>query len=418
LTSDSFRPAYQTWSTVGGLIATLRKRWDKGQWLSRYAAGDPWDPLVLPVRGPNAAELLDHFDEARSWSAAFGRDARTGGGSERFSIDYRIVQGRNVGANRIPAGIRIASFEQLCALLGTTRDVRALDLILKETRARVPVVLPWVIAHPIAALCHQADWAGLLSTVKWMTVHDTSGFYLRQMDVEGVDTKFVERHRKLLDELLIAALPPHRVDLLAPRNDFARRFGFLGKPSYTRFRLLDAETTGFPPGVTELTLRTDQLAELAPKVATVFVVENEVTYLAFPEVADALVVFGSGFASGALYELPWARDREIVYWGDIDTHGFDILSRLRSRLPDLRSILMDADTLLAHSKQWVTEPSPTNRTLPHLGPVEASAYQDLVEDRYGPRIRLEQERVRFTFLHEALRPWTSRDATTGRLPSL
>ena len=40
-----------------------------------------------------------------------------------------------------------------------------------------------------------------------------------------------------------------------------------------------------PASITELTLRTDELAELASAVTTVFVVENEVTYLAFPEVA-------------------------------------------------------------------------------------------------------------------------------------
>jgi hypothetical protein len=106
-----------------------------------------------------------------------------------------------------------------------------------------------------------------------------------------------------------------------------------------------------------------------------------------------------------LGDLPWLKDMEIVYWGDIDTHGFDILNRLRGRFRCVRSILMDADTLLAHTEQWVVEPAPTSRALPNLTSDEASLYRDLVEGLHGPTIRLEQERVRFSLLRQALSLW-------------
>ncbi len=261
---------------------------------------------------------------------------------------------------------------------------------------------------PLVALNHRDVWDKVLTTVQWIATHPNCGLYLRQIDVPGVDTKFVEGHRKLLDKLLTAVLPPDRIDHSWPRTDFTRRFGFLPKPGYTRFRLLGRSLSGLPSGVTELMLRTDELAELAPDVTTVFVVENEVTYLAFPEVVDSIVIFGSGFTLTTLGDLPWLQDSEIVYWGDIDTHGFDILNHLRSRFESARSMLMDADTLLAHAEQWVVEPAPTSRALPHLAADEASLYRDLVEGLYGPGIRLEQERVRFSLLHQALSPWTSR----------
>jgi hypothetical protein len=158
--------------------------------------------------------------------------------------------------------------------------------------------------------------------------------------------------------------------------------------------------------VTEVTLRTDELAHLELSVSTVFVVENEVTFLAFPAVPRAIVVFGSGFASSRLSELPWVADKDVVYWGDIDTHGFAILNRLRGHLPRLRSILMDRETLLAHRQHWTAEASPTRRPLTDLTDKEQSAFGDLVAERYGPGIRLEQERVRFSRVRDALAPWT------------
>jgi hypothetical protein len=102
--------------------------------------------------------------------------------------------------------------------------------------------------------------------------------------------------------------------------------------------------------------------------------------------------------------LPWLHEREIVYWGDIDTHGFAILNRLRSRFPAVRSLLMDRETLLAHRSQLVTEPSPTAEQQPHLTEAEQSLYRDLIEDRFGHAVRLEQERVRFSLVRRAVTP--------------
>jgi hypothetical protein len=303
--------------------------------------------------------------------------------------------------------MRIDSFEQLCQLLDRTGEVRALDSLFAQTRDRIPSASPWLAGHPLVALNYRDVWDKVLATVEWIAAHENRGLYLRQIDVAGVDTKFVEGHQKLLDELLTAVLPPDRIDHSWPGADFTRRFGFLAKPGYTRFRPLGQNVSGLPAGITELTLRTDELAELAPGVTTVFVLENEVTYLAFPEVANSIVVFGSGFALTALGDLPWLHGKKLVYWGDIDTHGFDILNRLRGRFESVRSILMDANTLLAHSKQWVVEPAPTGRVLPCLTPDEASLYRDLVEGLYGANVRLEQERVRFSLLKRALLPWTS-----------
>ena len=93
----------------------------------------------------------------------------------------------------------------------------------------------------------------------------------------------------------------------------------------------------------------------------------------------------------------------LYYWGDIDTHGFRILDLLRSRLPDVRSLLVDRATLLAHDARWDHEPSPVNVHLEHLTADEAALYRDLVEDAYGPAVRLEQERVSDPLLEATVR---------------
>ncbi|MGH3927524.1 MAG: Wadjet anti-phage system protein JetD domain-containing protein, partial [Pseudonocardiaceae bacterium] len=75
-----------------------------------------------------------------------------------------------------------------------------------------------------------------------------------------------------------------------------------------------------------------------------------------------------------------------------------MLDRLRSRFPHVRSMLMDRATLLAHETQWVREERPINTRLDRLTPDEADLYRDLVEDTIGPSLRLEQERVRYSWI--------------------
>ena len=128
----------------------------------------------------------------------------------------------------------------------------------------------------------------------------------------------------------------------------------------------------------------------------VFVTENEVNFLAFPQAVESLVVFGAGYGFDALARAAWLHRCALHYWGDIDTHGFAILDQLRSHFPHVLSLLMDRDTLLAHADQWVMEPQPTQRDLPLPNPDERRLYDDLRWRRLGEEpVRLEQERIAY-----------------------
>ena len=391
----------RSWTTVDELVGVLRTRWARGGYARARAAGEPFEPVGLPVRSPSAAELLEHVDEVRRWAQTFER-ARIGPrGVECFRVEHKRVPGRHVGENRLPSRIWIDSLEQLCALTGTTDQLRRLDDLLARTATVLPAAVPWAQAHPLEMVAHREVWDRLLAVASWIDAHATRGLYLRQLDLEGVDTKFVEQHRKILDGLLGAVLSPDRIDAGAARGDFARRFGFLAKPEYVRLRFL-APQPAFPPAITEVRLRADELPGSGIEASVVIVVENEISYLALPPVPGAVAVFGSGYGLEAAKAGDWLSGRQIVYWGDIDTHGFAILDGLRAGFPGTVSILMDTETLLAHRAQWVREDAPTSRALVHLTDDEASLYRDLVEDRYAPAVRLEQERVRFSLVRRAV----------------
>lgn len=382
------------WTTRVDVIARLRRRWDSGELLVAFAGGTALLPLDVPLRGPTARDVAADFTAVREWVQGWRA-------SDGLRVEYQAVGGRVVGVNELPRRVWVDDWRRLWALLGVGRAVRLFTELLDDTHAVAPTLAEWMLEKPHEVLALAEEWRRIVETVLWIDSKADPGIYLRQVDLPGVDTKFIERHQKVLARLLDRQLDPSRIDFDCPPADFIGRYGFRRKPRYVRFRWLDpAARTG---GFTELTVRADELAAAPLPADTVLIVENETTYLALPPVPGAVAIFGGGYSLTRLDEVGWLVDRRVHYWGDIDTHGFAILDRLRSTFPHVESVLMDRETLLAHEEHWVQEKAPVVARLEHLRPVEKELYRDLVEDTFGVAVRLEQERIRYGVVEEVLR---------------
>jgi hypothetical protein len=207
----------------------------------------------------------------------------------------------------------------------------------------------------------------------------------------------------LLTELLDIVLPEETVDRSAAGvKGFTRRYGLRSEPPLLRFRILDRNA--LLQGLSDISLTPAEFSTLELAIRRVFVTENRTNGLAFPDHSGAIVVFGLGYGLERFAETPWLKEFDVRYWGDIDTHGFRILDRLRATLPQARSFLMDRATLEAHRSLCVEEPAEKRYTgeLFRLSFEEHALFEDLRHDRIGERIRLEQERVAYGWLSRAL----------------
>jgi hypothetical protein len=224
------------------------------------------------------------------------------------------------------------------------------------------------------------------------------------MDAPGVHTKLVEKYRGVISELLDRVLPADAIDASARgTSGFARRYGFRDKPERIRIRFLDPACAIAPERLgLDLTLDSAAFAVLDTPVERVFITENEVNFLAFPDCPRSLVIFGSGYGWSALVAASWLHQRAIHYWGDIDTHGFAILDQLRSGLPHVRSMLMNREIFLHHRDFWTTEPNPVRHELPRLTAEERSTLEALRAHAGMAAPRLEQEKLPFSILQNAL----------------
>jgi len=373
------------WSSSADLKAQVLRLWDRDQLI-----GGEY-PLRLTLRGPNSAALSERFDEVRAWVADLQQ-----GSSKGYRLVLREVRHRVIGSNSLPTEAWVDTQDDALRLTGKLREGRAFAELMSFTRQQQPGLIPWLQCQPRRALALAGDWPRLLAIVAWVQAHPRPGLYLRQVDLPGVHSKFIEAQRGVLAELLDLVLPGDAVDTAARgAGQFAARYGFRDKPLRVRLRFLDPQHSAWVPGTdADYTLSAPGFLRLNPPVRRVFITENEINFLSFPPVADSLVVFGAGYGFDALAQAAWLDQRTLHYWGDIDTHGFAILNQLRAHFPHALSFLMDRDTLLAHEDQWGPEPQPTQRDLPLLNPDERRLYDDLRWRRLRDEpLRLEQERI-------------------------
>jgi len=385
-----------SWTTPADVRQRLRRRWDSGELLRRWGGGEAWEPVAFGIRGPTPGELAADLSAVQAWAASWER------AGPHLRLERRRIGGRLIGVNELPTKVWIDGYQQAWGALGVASQAAHFDRLFAETRQAAPLLVGWMLANPLRLLDLATAWPAIVATVRWIEQHTDRRTYLRQVDVPGVDTKFIERHRPVLAALLDLHLDPQRIDDTRLRSEFEARYRFRSRPTYLRLRSLDPERR-LAEGYSELTIRHNELAANAPRHSTVYVVENEITYLAFPSAPDAVAVFGSGYAVSAVEQLRWLAQRRLIYFGDIDTHGFAILDRLRRHFPHARSLLMDRATLLAHESQWVREPKPIIARLEHLHPNEADLYRDLVENTLGTSVRLEQERISYSAIERAVR---------------
>lgn len=371
--------------------------WDNQRFLKAWLGGENVFPIEIPFKTPSGSELIWRFEEIRRWIQELRAQSK-----ETLGHGYRIieqeVQHRQLGPQRLPARIVIEGEADFLRLLAKQQAFARFQRLIQETRRRVPALEGYVSARPLKVLENDDSWGRILTVAEYFLTRPRPGAYLRQLDIPGVDTKFIESRLALVAEVLEAVLPAeakaHDVKGLS-NHGFERRFGLRHEQAMIRFRFLDEGLA--PAGLRDLTVPLSEFEGMAHGVERVFITENKTNGICFPDVPGAMVIFGLGYGIQALAGVPWLKGMRIHYWGDIDTHGFAILSQLRGYFPQVRSMLMDRKTLLDHRLLWGQEPEDKRclLELSNLDPWEQDLFSDLKGNGIGNRIRLEQERLPF-----------------------
>lgn len=372
------------------------------RWFVERRQGDPAWPLALALGRPVEQDLIADPARVREWVAAWERFGPTSSGVQ---IEWAERQWPRLGRQRLPERLVLASAEEVAHWVDAgIRWGRAC-----ERADRLTAVWPLLSGHAVLGRVFDAladydddDFDRLVALLTWVDANPASGLYLRQLPVAGLDTKWIAIRSGVVTELLRATRQAGGDAGVG--SDLSALLGLRRVEARIRVRLLCPSLRQRTGGLEDLELPVLQLAGLDIAPRTVLIVENLETGLALPDLPGVLAVMKLGAAVKLVAQLPWMRQAQCLYWGDIDTFGFEILNRARRVLPHVRSVLMDVDTLLGHRSLWVREPAQVSAPeMPLLTRDEHEVFDGLRGDRWGERLRLEQERIPWqTALHRLL----------------
>lgn len=414
----------ESWTTVAALRAQSLKAWNSGALLRELLEPSGTYPRRRSLKRPTAAALLSDYASAQRWAAELFAEVGL------YELETVEVGRRTVGSNRIPAAAVFATVKDEIGFVGKSREAARFRELAAGLGELDPRLCLWAARRPLKLLELGSDAHTAARVALWLQDNPAPGIYVRQLGLPGVHTKFIERHRQDIDQLLAAIAlgsnggereadaedpvedplaadePEVALDEGAGRTSaarFARRHGFLHPPELVRFRILDPEIPALG-AARDISVTAEAFSSLQLPVHTVIATENQINFLALQERPGTLALYGAGYGFSSLRDAVWLRECEVLYWGDIDTHGFRILDQLRAVHPHVESLLMDEETLLVHRDAWGKEPSPSNAALTRLTVDESGLYEGLVNDTYGSAVRLEQELIRWDWALDRLRP--------------
>lgn len=348
--------------------------------------------VELSLAAPSEKVAIKNVAGVADWVAAWQRVAN------HWPVIFEERAWRQSGRQLLPVRIRVESAERIALLAGKEADwqrwQRRIAAIVRQAHNKSEEFYCEVIAALMGRRADirqlaNADWDRALAAATWVVRNPDSGLRVRALPVAGMDTKWVERHLWVIT--LVTSLLRSGLDLpggsnlgLAPLHDPTFDFVF-------------TDPAQRPGGLRALALPRSTLQTMAPPRGVLVLCENKQTAMAVGDRPGVTVIHSAGQRAAKLADIPWFLDLPVVYWGDLDTYGFQILAGLRRIHPRITTALMDAETLAQFSELWVPEPKSARPGFEQalladeravLAQLRASA-----PEFGGNAIRLEQERI-------------------------
>lgn len=320
-----------------------------------------------------------------------------------YTIHWEERHSRDFGHNRFPDRITIDTLDDLLRLADRQQEFAETYRVVIRLREEFPTLAGWLASNIRTVYRLAGVLEGLIEVTRFFLNNPWPDCYARQIPA-AVDTKFVERYQALLRVWLDTLLPASAIQ--SGETKFELRFGLRDGQPHTAVRTLDRDLqTELDWPFDEFSVPLRSLATLPVRKTTVFIVENQLNLLTVPPFKRGIAIRGEGKAVTRLGRLEWLRDNRIVYWGDIDVEGFQILSSLRSLFPrdSVRSIMMDPETLRLHAAFIVEGNAIAIGEPPHLTDEERAAFRQCAEHRQ----RLEQEKIPQPYVDKRIREFAA-----------
>ena len=358
---------------------------------------DTFFPLVIPC---NKGNPNDDF-EKRSRELKEIHEHSKNNGKKSYIYETSEVSSRTAGKQTVITKIYFDDISDYLVFINKKAAFEVLEQAVSiindnlRTNLSKDEITSWIIKNNEKLSDKTVEdgidtyWKNICLCANWLFKNPRSNLYIRTIPLE-VHSKFIENNQTIIHTLISS-------EKITKENSFIKQHGLSEKPNHICFRFLDTTEISKNFAPKELIITSEDFTNLEKtdfmkNIKSIFIVENEMIYLSFPEIKNAICIWGHGFTAGHFKQFSWLNNFQLYYFGDLDEHGYEILSIFRTAFPGTKSICMNIDTLNKFDRFRVAGEVLTGGYIPEkLNEDELLVFNVLRKDK--KRNRLEQERI-------------------------
>jgi len=340
----------------------------------------------IDIRGDKsyAKSSLSEFEKEIQQIVSHSKEKKGFG----YTLEFQKVKTKHLGTQDLPVAIYFDGQKDFLKFLGKEKEVDLFISSVEKIIAEFPELKEWINKNPKKVIDNTNEWDNILRVCQYFRQNPKPSLYIRELPIK-VHTKFIERNQSIIKELLNVLIAEH---LNNEEKEFEKRFNLKFAEPQIRFKVLDeAISDNFFSGIDDIAITVSQFEKLNLPIKKVLVVENKTTLytaLTLPKMNDTIAIFGGGYGVYNLKNVSWLNNLELLYWGDIDAQGFEILSQFRDYFPQTKSALMNKQVFDKYFED--DKGTPTNiSTKLNLIDEEQQLYDILKTNNW----RLEQEKI-------------------------
>lgn len=310
-----------------------------------------------------------------------------------YLIDFETINTQKNGKQTFPKKIYFPSKQDFLHFIGKQHEYEKVHEIAAKIKTEIPKLSDWVLENPKKIIENISIWDNIIKVCRYFIENPKPYLYIRELPID-IDTKFIENNKPIIKALLDILIEN---DINQSEIDFEKRFNLRYDEPRIRIRFLD-ESLYINSTVSDIEIPVSELCNYEIACKRVFVAENKMNVLTFPMQTESIIIFGGGKQVEILKNIKWLHNKELYYWGDIDTHGFQILSRFRNAFKNVVPFLMDKETLdKFYSAEYQPKPF-TDKTPEFLTENEVMFFYYLKNNDFG----LEQEKIPLNYVNKMI----------------
>jgi Uncharacterized protein conserved in bacteria len=303
-------------------------------YLQSILEGESFTPIII-VGDKKPNEDTVKFEEELTELISCSKEKKGYG----YTIEFQKVKTKRHGTQDVPTSISFQTESDYLKYINEEKDTAQFKKDISSILSTFPELKDWIYKYPIKVL--ENDWESLLKVCKFFKATPQPDQYIRELPIQ-VHTKFIENNIGIIRELLDIIIAEY---VNYEEKKFEPRFNLKYDEPLVRFRILDESVSRqLLGGIDDISIPISEFRHLSLPIQIVYVVENKINMLTFPIKRDCIVIWGHGFGVDIMKDVEWLKTKKIYYWGDLDAHGFQILSEIRNHFKQVESFLMDKDT--------------------------------------------------------------------------